>query len=264
MHNAKAKGAASEVINTRKEPTTMPCLTFNHGSGRGDGPSTFLAEYVKSLPDQPSGIVVIEAHVEADPVELAGDPELVARVAALMRQQDIDVRVHRNQNHVMGHGAEDAKRALHRLALPFVTMSLKTGQRAAEHLAIGAGLSPLREAGILLLGSGVPSFHNFHVMFSKSQSFRSLAAEKNRQFDEWLSETMSSNFEERRRRLCSWEKAPGAMSCHPIGEAEHFMPTLVIVGAALNSQGRPVGDASHKLILPKLSKEFEFRHFEFR
>lgn len=243
---------------------TMPCLTFNHGSGQGDGVAAFLTEYAQSLPVLPQGVVVIEAHVEADPVELVGDEQLSRRVAELLHKQDISALVHRNQNKSMGHGAYDAKRALRHHGIPFVTMSLKTGQNAAEHLAMGVALAPLRREGVLLLGSGVPSFHNFHVMFSKSQTVRSDAAENCSRFDAWLLDAVKSEPEDRWQRLCSWKRAPGAATCHPNGEAEHFMPTLVIVGAAQNSQGRPVGDSSHSAILPKLSKEFSFRHIDFR
>lgn len=243
---------------------TMPCLTFNHGSGQGDGVATFLAEYTKSLPTPPRGVVVIEAHVESDPVEIVGDPQLSAHAAALLQKQNITVHVHRNQNKTMGHGASDAKRAFHQLGLPFVTISLRTGQDATEHLAMGAALAPLRGEGVLLLGSGVPTFHNFHVMFSHSQSEKDDAAEKCSRFDAWLVAAMESEPDERCQRLLSWEQAPGATVMHPEGEAEHFMPTLVIVGAAQNAQGRSVGDSSHKLILPKLSQKFAFRHFDFR
>lgn len=242
----------------------MPCLSFNHGSGQGDGPSKFLAHYVNSLPTCPRGVVVIEAHVEADPVEMVGDAELVKLVASLLQQQGIDSCVHRNQSHVMGHGAYDAKRALQGLNLPFVTVSLRADQTAAEHLSMGAALAPLRHQGVMLLGSGLPSFHNFHFMFSKDESFRSHVIEEAVKFDTWLLDTMSCELEERWSRLSLWQNAPGASSCHPPGEVEHFLPTLVIVGAAQDSQCSSVGEASHKEILPKLSSQVPLHHFDFR
>merc|ERR1712190_557375 len=134
-----------------------------------------------------------------------------------------------NQNKTMGHGSSDAKQAFHRTSLPFVTISLRSGQDAMEHLAMGAALAPLRRQGVLLLGSGVPTFHNFRVMFSQSQSEKDAAAAKSTEFDDWLVATMESAPDERWRRLLSWEQAPGAAMMHPSGEAEHFMPTLVIV-----------------------------------
>jgi len=243
--------------------SSMPCLSFNHGSGQGDGPAIFLAEYAKTLRQAPLGVVVIEAHVEADPVELVGDHKLAARVSELLQQQGIATNVRSAGSRFMGHGAYDAERGFRHLGIPHVTISLRTGQQAAQHLAMGAAIAPLRHEGVLLLGSGLPSFHNFHVLLSKSESLRRDAIDKNSRFDAWLLETMSSDAQERWRRLCSWEAAPGAVTCHPAGEAEHFMPTLVIVGASQELPGRPVDDASHSLILPKMSQEFALRHFEF-
>jgi len=243
---------------------SMPCLSFNHGSGQGDGPAIFLAEYAKSLPRDPLGVVVVEAHVEADPVEIVGDSKLSARVAHLLQQRGVATHVRGNAMRTMGHGAYDAQRGLRHLSIPFVTISLRTGQRAEEHLAMGAALAPLRQEGVLLLGSGLPSFHNFHVLFSNSESLKRDATEKSKSFDAWLLEVMECGAEERWRRLCSWEDAPGAKTCHPAGEADHFMPTLVMVGASQNLRGRAVDDASHKLIVPKMSRYLALRHFEFR
>jgi aromatic ring-opening dioxygenase catalytic subunit (LigB family) len=241
----------------------MPCLTFNHGSGQGDGVSDFLQTYAKSLPATPTGVVVIEAHAEANPIEIVGESRLAANVADLLTSHGFRARIH-TRAFSMGHGAHDAARALHRLGLPIVTVSLTTGQNAAEHLAMGSALAPLRAEGVLLLGSGLPSFHNFHVMFSQSQCERRDAVEQSLLFDAWLLETMKSEPSTRHDRLCSWDKAPGARLCHPPGEAEHFMPTLVIAGAAQNLPGHPVGDESHGRIVPMLAHEFVFRHFEFR
>jgi len=242
----------------------MPCLSFNHGSGQGNGPSKFLAQYVNSLPSSPRGVVVIEAHVEADPVEMVGDAELAKLVASLLHREGIDSCVHRNQNYVMGHGARDAKRGLQGFNLPFVTVSLRVGQNAADHLSMGAALAPLRHQGVLLLGSGLPSFHNFHFMFSKDESFRRHVIEEAAKFDSWLLDTMKCDVEERWNRLSLWQNAPGASACHPPGEADHFLPTLVIAGAAQDAQCSSVGEASHKEILPDLITQVRLHHFDFR
>lgn len=272
--SAAVAADAADCINTdrkldaqdiqREAQDVMPCVSFNHGNGRGDGPSNFLAQYVNSLPRLPQGVVVVEAHVEADPVELVGDAELVKTVASLLQRQRISTRVHRNPNYTMGHGAYDAKRGLNGFGVPIVTVSLRSGQNAADHLAMGAALAPLRREGILLLGSGLPSFHNFHFMMSNDKSFRAGIIQEAIQFDRWLLETMSCEPQERWNRLSAWEQAPGAYACHPFGEVEHFLPTLVLAGASQDSQCRPVGKASHKEILPKLSMEIPLHHFDFR
>lgn len=258
---ATSAGKISPVGRTSE--AEMPCLTFNHGSGQGDGVSDFLQTYAKSLPATPTGVVVIEAHAEANPIEIVGESRLATNVADLLTSRGFRARIH-TRAFGMGHGARDAAQALHHLGLPVVTVSLTTGQNAAEHLAMGSALAPLRAEGVLLLGSGLPSFHNFHVMFSKSQSKRRDAVEQSLLFDAWLLETMKSEPSTRHDRLCSWDKAPGARVCHPPGEAEHFMPTLVIAGAAQNLPGYPIGDESHGRIVPMLAQDFPLRHFDFR
>lgn len=262
--SAKDVSCYSNMNVTSRSQDVMPCVSFNHGNGQGDGPSNFLACYVNSLPRRPRGVVVIEAHVESDPVELVGNAELAELVSSLLQQQGIRTYANRNPYKMMGHGANDAKRGLSSLDLPFVTVSLRAGQNAADHLSMGAALAPLRQGDVLLLGSGLPSFHNFHFMFSKDASFRHSVIAEAKLFDTWLLETMNCEPQERWNRLSLWESAPGASSCHPPGEVEHFLPTLVLAGASQDSQCHLVDEASHKEILPKLSQQMPLHHFDFR
>jgi hypothetical protein len=259
------EAASQNALKTESWASAMPCLTFNHGPGVGNGVSNFLAEYVRSLPQQPKGVVVIEARAETDPVEVAGDSLLAARVADLLKGNGIPVRVHQNDRS-MGyglHGTNDAKRGLRQDGLPFVTISLREGQNAADHLAIGVALAPLRHEGALLLGSGVPCYHNFDVLFTRSADKLSDGIKQSFSFEAWLTETLSREPTERFARLRKWEVAPGARNCHPAGEAEHFMPTLVIAGAAQGSLGRHVGDSTHGEIIGRKPR-FAARHFDFR
>jgi aromatic ring-opening dioxygenase catalytic subunit (LigB family) len=256
------EAADQNMIDATSWASEMPCLTFNHGSGVGNGVSNFLAEYVKTLPEQPKGVLIVEAHAEADPIEMVGDSFLGARAAELLKSNGIPAHVFQNDR-TMGHGAADAKRALRQNDLPFVTMSLRAGQNAAEHLAIGMALAPLRQEGILLLGSGVPTFHNFDVLFTKSAAKLADGIKHSYSFDSWLLETLGCESTERFARLCKWDTAPGARVCHPVSEAEHFMPTVVIAGAAQGSLGRPIGESSHGEIIGRKPR-FACRHFDFR
>jgi len=243
----------------------MPCLAFSHGSGSAtSGPfvSKFLAEYSTTLPQAPSGVLVIEAHAESDPVVVAGDTKLAMRAADLLRASNINVRV-REGHLAMGHGEADARRGFQQTNLPFVTMSLRAGQSAAEHLAMGIALAPLRYEGILLLGSGLCVFHNFDILFSRSQDKVADGVKQSFDFDAWLRQTLNSENAERLDKLLGWESAPGGRVCHPAGAAEHFMPTLVIAGAAQDCPGRPIGESSHKGICGRTPR-FACRHFDFR
>lgn len=137
-----------------------------------------------------------------------------------------------------------------------------------EQLAMGAALAPLRQQGVLLLGSGVPSFHNFAVFRWDAQQ-KKAARPLTFDFEAWLQDVLGDktlNSEQRLARLEMWDSAPGARLCHPQGAAEHFMPTLVLAGAAFQQQGtvaRAVFSDTHREIL-SFQPEFACQHYEFR
>ena len=120
---------------------------------------------------------------------------------------------------------------------------------------------------MLLLGSGVPSFHNFEV-FSWDVRKREKARIDSLAFEGWLQDTLGNKAlttDEQLTRLEAWGSAPGARLCHPVGCAEHFMPTLVLAGAALQHEG-----ASCRAVLPEthpdilgLQPQFACQHYEF-
>jgi len=107
--------------------------------------------------------------------------------------------------------------------VPVLQLSLKHGYEPREHLAIGRALAPLRDEGVLILGSGL-SYHNLRE-FGPRAKIPSAA------FDLWLRETLiSASPEERASRLLEWQTAPSAREAHP--QEDHLMPLMVVVGAA--------------------------------
>ena len=74
-------------------------------------------------------------------------------------------------------------------------------------------------------------------------------------FDDWLIDTLEGEdtldeYDTRPRRqtrlavLAQWEQAPCAQVCQPPGGASHFLPLLVVAGAARGAPGHPVFDVS--------------------
>ena len=155
-----------------------------------------------------------------------GDPQLAARVRALLADAGIP-------------SAEDPKRGFDHgtfvplkltwpdAQIPTIQLSLKQGLNAAEHLAMGRALRPLRDEGVLILGSGM-SYHNM-------RGFGGRARATSKRFDDWLGETAILSPQARDERLANWENAPAARECHP--REEHLLPLMVIAGAA----GQDVG-----------------------
>jgi aromatic ring-opening dioxygenase catalytic subunit (LigB family) len=113
--------------------------------------------------------------------------------------------------------------------IPIIPLSLVDGLDPAKHLALGRALAPLRSRGILIVGSGM-SFHNLRALFSGLP-----VLERSKRFDDWLSETVSAEPDERERRLIRWAAAPEARFAHP--REEHLLPLMVAAGAAGGEPG---------------------------
>ena len=155
-----------------------------------------------------------------------GDAEVSARVVELLTNAAIPVHTEAARGY--DHGVYAPMYKIYPKAdVPVVQLSLRQGLDPAEHVALGRALAPLRDENILLLGSGVPSFHNMGARD---------VGEESRAFDAWLTTTMTeSSPEDRVDRLLNWERAPFARINHP--REEHFIPGLVIAGAAGSDVG---------------------------
>ena len=112
--------------------------------------------------------------------------------------------------------------------LPTLQLSMFASLDAAEHLALGRALAPLRDEGVLLIGSGM-SFHNLRIFGSAR------AKAVSEEFDPWLREAAKAEPAERDRRLVEWQKAPAARAAHP--REEHLLPLMVVAGAAGEDRG---------------------------
>ena len=118
--------------------------------------------------------------------------------------------------------------------VPTTQISLKTGLDPAEHLAIGRALAPLRDEGVLIVGSGM-SYHNMRGM---SAAFRGVSET----FDAWLRETVTTEPAARDAGLTAWADAPSARQAHP--REEHLLPLMVVAGAAGSDRGRTTYDGT--------------------
>lgn len=119
-----------------------------------------------------------------------------------------------------------------RADLPVLQISLRRGLNPAAHIALGKALAPLREEGVLFIGSGM-SYHNMRA-FRYGDNTPIPGADI---FDTWLTRTVCEfDQETREERLVHWAMAPGARDAHP--REEHLIPLMVIAGAAGPDTGR--------------------------
>ena len=148
--------------------------------------------------------------------------------------------------------------------VPVVQVSLTSDQDAATQLAIGAALRPLRDEGVLIVGSGV-SFHNFAYLFARGKA-RETGIRHSLAFDQWLSSTMTDSAipaASRLTQLAQWRTAaPSAREAHPAGAAEHLLPALVVAAAAEGVAGTKVGLTAEAGA--EIASDFAISQFEFR
>jgi aromatic ring-opening dioxygenase catalytic subunit (LigB family) len=159
-----------------------------------------------------------------------GAPELAARVQALLAAGGHPCGADPDRG--FDHGTFSLMKPLYPAAdMPIVQLSLRANLDPREHLAVGALLAPLRDEGVLILGSG-SSYHNLRLRGPQ-------AVAPGRAFDDWLRQTLvEADPDERQARLEGWTRAPAARLVHP--REDHLLPLMVAVGAASGEAGARV------------------------
>jgi 4,5-DOPA dioxygenase extradiol len=237
----------------------LPALYLGHGAPPLlDDPvwSGQLATWAASLP-RPRSILVVSAHWESAPVTLGattqvpltydfygfprryyemrydapGAPELAASVRALMPDHE---PVHQDSTRGLDHGAYVPLVAMYPEAdIPVLQMSMP--DLDPEHLfAIGRRLAPLRDEGVLVVGSGFMT-HGLRFIRDYMFSGKTGAPQWSIEFDRWATEALERRdidglFDFRHR-------APGMPYAHPT--VEHFAPLFVALGAATDREAPP-------------------------
>jgi aromatic ring-opening dioxygenase catalytic subunit (LigB family) len=256
----------SQASNNR-----MPTLYIPHGGGpcffmdvppgmpadMWDRMEEHLRNIGRSLEPRPKAVLVISAHWEAPHPTLntarqpsllfdyygfpehtyhlsypvSGSPELAARVRELLAEAGIESGS--NEQRGLDHGVFVPFKVIYPDAdIPIVEMSLRHGLDPAEHLAIGRALAPLRDEGVLIVGSGM-SFHNLRTLLAGDGRDDDTAEA----FDAWLNDAVTApDAQTRNKLLAAWSEAPGAPASHP--REEHLLPLMVAAGAAGEDRGR--------------------------
>jgi aromatic ring-opening dioxygenase catalytic subunit (LigB family) len=158
-----------------------------------------------------------------------GSPELAGRVQKLLSSAALPAAADPKRG--WDHGVFVPFKLIYPDAdVPIVQLSLRSGLDPAAHLAVGRALAPLRNEGVLIVGSGM-SFHNL-------RGFRPGAVvEASDQFDPWLTDSVTDPDQASRdRKLVQWSNAPAARQAHP--REEHLIPLMVAAGAAGADRGR--------------------------
>jgi 4,5-DOPA dioxygenase extradiol len=239
-------------------PDRMPAIYLGHGAPTLLDDPTWpaeLAAWSGELP-RPRAILTVSAHWQSAPLTLGattqvplvydfygfperyydvrydspGAPELAARIKALMRPGE---EVVERPDRGLDHGAYVPLIPMYPEAdIPVLQMSMP--DLAPAHLfEIGRRLAPLRDEGVLIMGSGFMT-HGL-AFLHEFWDGRAGAPEWSVEFDLWAAETLGRGdldalFDFRNR-------APGMPYAHPT--VEHFAPLFVALGAATDPGEAP-------------------------
>lgn len=129
-----------------------------------------------------------------------------------------------------------------RADIPIIQLSVLSSSSPAQHYAMGQALAPLRDSGIAILGSGMPTFHNLRIMFSGGANDPGVK-KRNAEWSERLTKTVRiGDVGERGKVLESFREWVGASEAHPRGGEEHLLPLIVCAGAGGEGGAEAIGD----------------------
>lgn len=239
----------------------QPAIFVSHGGGPcfwidmppPMGPRAFdaLRGYFEgllaSLPERPEAFVVISGHWEAKNFTVSansapemlfdyhgfpqhtyelsypakGDPALADRISQLLAEAGVNHEIETERG--FDHGVFVPMLIVDpEGGIPVVMLSIREDFDPAAHITLGEALSPLRDEGIVIIGSG-NSYHNM-------TSFMNGETHNAKIFDQWLQSAVTSkDYESRKEALLTWDKAPMARDAQP--REDHLIPLMAVVGA---------------------------------
>jgi 4,5-DOPA dioxygenase extradiol len=201
--------------------------------------------------ERPTAILIVSAHWESAPITLSNptantplvydfsgfdrkfyemtydSPDataLAVKVAALMPKTESIAQSNRG----LDHGAWVPLRVMYPGAdIPVLQMSMPTSD-PGKLMEIGRRLQPLRDEGVLIIGSG---FMTHGLRYLRDWTPNAAAPGWSSEFDTWAAEALSRGDVD---ALASYKDlAPGVNYAHPT--VEHFTPLFITLGAATSA-----------------------------
>jgi 4,5-DOPA dioxygenase extradiol len=232
---------------------TLPALYLSHGAPPLLDDQLWMSqlrEWSGSI-QKPKGILVVSAHWENAPVAIsstdAGTPLIYdfggfapryynerystpdaawlgSKVASVFPATE---PLHQSPKRGLDHGAWVPIKIMYPDAdIPVIQLSLPTHD-PVKLIELGRRLRPLRDEGILIIGSG---FMTHGLPFLRDFSIDAAAPGWSKEFDHWSAEMLSRGDVD---SLINYKTlAPGMPYAHPT--VEHFTPLFVALGASTN------------------------------
>lgn len=234
----------------------LPALYLSHGAPPLlDDPQWMrqLFDWAQGMP-KPKAILIISAHWESAPLALSStaahttpvydfggfaqryytmrydtpDASELARLVLSVLPDGENVHEHRSRG--LDHGAWVPLKVMYPNAdVPVLQLSLPTHD-PDRLLALGARLRPLREQGVLVIGSGFMT-HGLPFL-TRDMLAHNLVPGWSADFDAWAEDALSRGDV---AELCAYQsKAPGMPYAHPT--VDHYIPLFITLGAASDPQ----------------------------
>lgn len=163
--------------------------------------------------------------------DVDGAPDLAAQTVELLAEAGFDASIDAQRG--LDHGAWVPMRHLRPQGdLPVFQVSLPHDIDAAGALRLGAALAPLREQGVLIIGSGSMT-HNLRAFFTTRPSIDAPAPAWVSDFTAWVAGRMEANAAD--DVLHAVDRAPHGHDNHPT--PDHILPLFVAMGAGADAEG---------------------------
>jgi 4,5-DOPA dioxygenase extradiol len=261
----------------------MPTLFVSHGSPmlavEDSAARRFLVDLGRRVP-RPSAAVVFSAHYDARRTEITGAaepptihdfggfppelyeiryaapgaPRLAERIASLLEAASLDAAVEPRRG--LDHGAWIPLSLLFPDAgVPALEVSINSARAPEAHFELGRALRPLRDEGVLLLGSGGAT-HNLGLYFQAGgRDDSSPPLPFVAEFNEWVAGAIGAGRYDDLARYRAL--APHAAQNHPT--PEHFLPLFATLGAAHDDErGRRIHSSYDRGLLSLDAYAFGF------
>ena len=233
----------------------LPALYISHGAPPLLDDELWmsqLASWAKELP-KPKAILIVSAHWESAPITIsatAANTPLIYDFGGFsprfynMKYETPDAGwlgdlveklmpdnepLRRSEKRGLDHGAWVPLKVMYPDAdIPVVQLSMPTHD-PEKLLELGARLKPLREQGVLVIGSG---FMTHGLPFIRDWRTDAEAPQWSAEFDAWVKEALAKGDLETLIRYR--ETAPGMPYAHPT--VEHFTPLFITLGASMDPE----------------------------
>lgn len=244
------------------EDGPLPALYLSHGAPplfEDEGWMTDLFGWATSMP-KPRAILIVSAHWEAAPLMITS-PEaatplvydfggfapryyemayptpdasaLAQRVAGAVAGHQ---SLYQHASRGLDHGAWVPLKVMYPNAdVPVLQLSLPT-QDPEALIELGRRLRPLRDEGVLIIGSGFMT-HGLPFITRADMQPGATPPGWSTDFDDWVADALARGDVD---QLMRYDRAPGMPYAHPT--ADHYIPLFVTLGASADPE-RPVTTA---------------------